>query len=217
MTEINAATPAAQNGGLPPATPAATPASNPTEMVTLTKEAHDQLARNAARAGANQSKADRYDRLVGKGISHFKPMAPVTPPSEDERATAAALEDRKAERGLMQIASDPAFRDVLDADPTLRNLLTANSLAVLPMLAPDALDAEDAISLVKEALNGRRKPVAPVTPPAAPAPATPPSGGINPKDAPVNEEVEAAKKIANPERAIAGMIGARLRANAGKK
>jgi hypothetical protein len=90
-------------------------------------------------------------------------------------------------------------------------------LAVLPVFAPDALDAEDAVGLVRDMLKKRIAP-APNPIPATPvAPATPPVGAVNPTDKPMNEEVEASRKLPNTERAVAGMIGARLRANAGKK
>ena len=219
MEEKNAATPVEHNtDGTPPIAPTATPAQKEPEMVSLTKEAHDQLQKDAARSSSNQRKADLYDRINGgKGNTHFKAQQPVTPPSDDERAVQAAAEDRKAERGLIALAADPKFREVLDTDPTLRDLLTSNPLAVLPMLAPDALDADDAVSLVKEALE-KRKPapsVTPATPPAVP-PVTPPAGGVNPKDAPVNESMENARKNPNTEHAIAGMIGARLKEGAGK-
>ena len=95
--------------------------------------------------------------------------------------------------------------------------MTSNPLAVLPMLAPDALDAEDAITLVKEALGKRAKPATPLVPPTPPVSPTPPVGAINAQDKPVNAEVEAARKIPNTERAVAGMIGARLRESKGKK
>lgn len=212
-----AATPAVPaNGEQPSPAPAATPAvSAPEESVTLDKKAHDQLIRDAARASEAQSRADRYEGILKKngllGGSHFKPRTPATPPSAEEQQAAAAEEDRKAERGLMALALDPAFRDVLDADPTLRQMITTNPLAVLPLLAPDALDADDAIGLVKEAL-GKRKPApaAPATPPATPpapaTPPTPPAGGVNPPSKDVDEEYEAARKLPNTESAIAGMI-----------
>lgn len=212
----DAATPAENKGGTPPATPAATPAPAATaapqpEQVTLAKEELDQLRRDSARASSNQRKADLYDRL-NNGKGHFKPNTPVAEPSEDERAAAALAEDRKAEKGLLALAADPDLRDVLDKDPTLRSLLTSNPLAVLPMLAPEALDAEDAVNLVREALGKRKTPAeVPPTPPPTPTPDTPPAGAVNPNDEPVNEEVEVARKIPNTERAVAGMLGARLR------
>lgn len=222
MSEQIAATPAATNDGTPPVAPAATPApavapapASTPETVTLTKEAHDQMARDAARAAANQRKADLWDRTNGgKGNSHFKtPPAPVTPPSDDEKAAAASAEDRKAERGLMALAADPALRTVLDADPTLRALLTSNPLAVLPMYASDAFDAEEAISMVKDALLKKAPAAAPATPPTPPVntPPTPPAGAVNAADVPVNEAIEAAKRIPNTESAIAAMIGAKVR------
>jgi len=197
-----------------PVVPAATPAQAQAETVTLPKEQHDQLARDAARAASNQRKADLYDKTVGsKGASHFAPAAPVTPPSKEEMETRASEEDRKAERGLLALAADPAFREVLDADPTLRNLILTNPLAVLPMFASDAVDAEDAITLVKEGLEKLKKPVD--QPPAKPAdvPPAPPAGVITPPNAGQTDEAyEAAKKNPNTEQALAGMIGAKIKA-----
>ena len=209
----------------PSTSPAATPATSEPEKVTLDKEAHDQLVKDAARASSAQSTADRYGNILKKngllgGSGHFKSSPPVTPPSPEEAQAAGAEEDVKAERGLIALALDPAHRQVLDADPTLRDMLTKNPLAVLPMYAADALDADDAVSLVKEMLTKRQADTPPANPPATPpatTPETPPAGGVNPNDNPVNEEVEAAKKLPNTERAVAGMIGARLKVVSGKK
>jgi len=242
--EVQAATPAENlNGGTPPATPAATPApatpdgtlpAVPDEGLVLTfktKEEKEQYERDVARARSNQSKADRYDRLIGQGKlgSHFKPSTPATPPSEEEKEEAADIEDRKAEKGLMGLAIDPAYREVLDADPTLRNLLTKSPLSILPIYAPDALDAEDAISLVKEKLAIKadelkakgQAPTAPLpsTPPATPAalPATPPAGGVNPSGVTTPDaEYETARKLPNTESAIAGMVKQGLKKLGGK-
>ena len=222
----------------PPVVPAATPPVAPApatppedtpsptpkvEDVTLSKEAHDQLVRDAAIAKGNQRKASLYDKINKNGDGHFKPVAPVTPPSQEEQEAQASAEDRKAERGLLALAADPDYREVLDKDPTLRNLLIQNPLAVLPMYANDALDADDAVSLVKEALDKLKTPATPPvippkdTPPASETtPPTPPAGGINPTDSPVNDEVEAAKKLPNTENAISGMIGARIKQGASK-
>ena len=212
---------AENDGATPPVPPApgATPPS--TESVTLSKSDHEQLVRDAARAPEAQSRADRYEGLLKKngllgGSGHFKPAAPVTPPTPEEQQARGAEEDRKAERGLLGLALDPAYREVLDKDTTLRDMLTKNPLAILPVFAPEALDADDAVSLVKEALN-KRKSVQPPTPLTPPAPPTPPIGAINANDKPVNEAVEVARKNPNTERAVAGMIGARLKENAGKK
>lgn len=221
----DAATPAVPQNGTPTVTPAATPANTQPEMVTLDKKAHDQLVRDAARAGEAQSRADRYEGVLKKngllgGSGHFRPAAPVAPVSDEDKQAAAAEEDRKAERGLISLALDPAYREVLDNDITLREMLTKNPLAVLPVLAPDALDADDAVALVKEALNKRKAP--PAVPPAnTPAPSTlptpptktPPTGGVNTPGSTVpNEEYEAAKKLPNTENAIAGMIKAKTKA-----
>lgn len=220
MTEV--ATPAETvETPAPAATPAPAPAATPApaaapvadETVVLPKATHDQLARDAARAASNQRKADLYDRHFGNGNGgRFQPPTPATPPTADEIKAQADAEDRKAERGILALAANPEFREVLDADPTLRNLMVTNPLAVLPMLAPDALDADDAMTLVKEALNGRRKPATPPAVPTPPAPTDVPKPGAitTPTDQTVNEEVEAAKKIPNTENAIAKMVGARI-------
>lgn len=202
-----------KDGATPIAPAVATPPS--TETVSLSKGDHEQLVRDAARASSAQSDADRYKNLLVKngllgGSGHFKPAAPVTPPTQEERAAQGAEEDRKAERGLMGIALDPAYREVLDKDSTLRDMLTKNPLALLPVFAPDALDADDAVSLVRQALDKRKAPVAsfpvaPVTPPA-----TPPAGAVNAQGKEVNEGVEAARKISDPQRAVAGMLKARF-------
>lgn len=203
-----------------PQAPAATPTAPVVETVSLSKEEHAELVRQAARATEAQSRADRLEKFVGKdkGGAHFKPAAPATPPSPEEIEAKASAEDRKAERGLMALASDPAYREVLDADPTLRNLLVTNPLAVLPMMANDALDADDAITLVKEALGKRKSTVAPATPPSpAPAvPPAPPAGGVNPQDKAVDEEYESARKGKNTEAAIAGMVKVGMKRLGGK-
>lgn len=216
----DAATPAENNGGTPPATPAATPApaapaaAATPETVTLTKAEHDQLAKDAARASGNQRKADLFDRMNGKGHFRTSQPNPAAPAPAGDPAEAGAEEDRKAARGLTALALDPAYREVLDKDPTLRDLLGKNPLAVLPIYASDALDAEDAVGLVKGMLDSRKTPAPanlPPTPPVTP-PATPPPGAVNPPgDAMVNAEVTAALKEPNTERAIAGSIGARLK------
>lgn len=204
----DAATPGADTPQNPPATPPATPATPAAESVTLTKEAHDKLVRDAARASEAQSRADRLEAARRRNPGHFTPQPPATPPSPEDAAARAAEEDRKAERGLLSLAVDPAFREVLDADQTLRDMLTRNPLAVLPVLAPDAIDAEDAISLVREALNKRAAAKKPATPPADTPPTTPPTPPVvpNPQDKPTDAEYEAARKHPSTEAAVAGMI-----------
>lgn len=205
-------TPAAPITTEAPVTPAATPSTTPAATVTLDKEAHDQLQRDAARARENQRKADLFDRQ-NKGGNRFSPTATQVVPSEEDRIAAGQAEDKKAERGITRIAADPAFREVLDADPTLRTLFLENPLAVLPILAPDALDADDAITLVKDALSARKKPAAviPATPPTPPEAKVPPVGAVDTRtEADVATAVEAAKKLPNTEHSIAAMIGARV-------
>lgn len=206
----------------PVTTPVVTPSPAP-ETVVLSKEEHAQLEKDAARSRSNQSKADRYDRIVsGNGQGRFSRPVPPAQPTPEEQAAQATEQDRIAERGLSALAADPAFREQLDADPTLRQMLISNPLGVLPILAPDALDAEDAISLVREKLS-ERKPVKPA--PVAPAPeakkpetpVAPPVGAINaPSLEDANPEYAAAKKLPSTEQAIAAMVGVKARATAKK-
>lgn len=215
--ENNAATPGANNGGTPPAQQPATPAKTEGFVLTFkTKEEMENFQRDAARAPTLQSKADRWDRYVGKNGGHFKPATPATPPTPEELAAHGAEEDKKAERGLLAIAADPTFREVFDADPTLRDLFTKNPLAVLPIYANDALDADDALDLVKDALTKLKKPATPPTTPPA-TPPTPPAGGVNPNDKAVDEEYEKARKNPNTETALAGMIKSKMKKAGGKQ
>lgn len=185
--------------------------------VTLTKEEHDKLQAELKTAKDLQAQADkrasRLERMVGrKAVSPFaKSESNPVVPTKEELDEQGLVEDRKAEKGLLALALDPAFREVLDADPTLRQLLTSNPLGVLPILAPDALDAEDAIELVRDSLTNRLASIKKPTPPAADdkkaPPPTPPIGGGNPRsEAEVDADYEAAKKIPNTENSIAKMV-----------
>lgn len=233
----NAATPGSQ-----PATPVAeAPAQTPPvaetpatpaqsqqgETVSLTKEEHEQLLKDAARASEAQSRADRFEKALkragGKDKPRFGGESKSNPADSAEDKEAAGIEeDRKAEKGLMAIAIDPRFRPVFDNDRTLRELLASNPLGVLPLLAPDAVDAADAIDLITDALEARLEELNKVsdnakpTPPATePKPAattvTPPPGGVNAPGATTpNTAYENAQKDPSTERGIAGMIKAKL-------
>lgn len=207
------------NAATPTPAPAAvaTPAPQSiVETVTLTKAEAEQLKRDAARAVQNQSDADRYRSLKQKG--YFGTPAPAhAAPTQEELTAKASVEDQKAERGLMALAADPDYRVVLDADPTLRQMLITNPLAVLPMYAKDAIDADDAISLVREALNKKKPaPTVPATP-APVAPVVPPTGAINTPSNPLeDDEYKAAMGLKNTEAAIAGMVAAQMKRQRGK-
>lgn len=197
------------------------PATPVEEKVTVSKAEFEKLSRDAARAAEAQSRATRLEKMVKQSNGHFKTQQPVTPPSQEEREAAAAIEDRKAERALVALAADPAYREVLDSDPTLRTILTQNPLAILPVYAPDALDAEDAVSLVKDALNQRvsqkaadKKAAEEASKPKPQTPPTPPAGVTNPQNG-NDAEYEAAKKQGNTENALAAMISLKGKRMAG--
>ncbi len=212
-----------ENGGTPPTPPAAAPTNN-AEIVTLTKEEHDQLRKDAARASSNQRKASLYDKLYGSNNKGHFTSEPPKPLSEEEKIEIGRQEDKKAERGLISIAANPEFREALDADPTLRNMLINNPLAVLPMIAPEAIDAEDAISIVTEKLKDRVEEIKKSKTILTAAPVAnkdnqtvPPTGGINPPATTTPDaEYENAKKNPNTESAIANMVKIGLNKLGGK-
>lgn len=214
--EAKPATPAEKTPETTPQTPAATPGAKDDGVVTIAKSEHEQLVKDAARATEAQRRADRLDRIYGgkdgsKG-GHFRSETPQTPtpaPTPEELVAAGVEEDRKAVTLLTGLAIEPKYREVLDADPTLRSLFTNNPLGLLPILAPDALDAQDALELVRGKLDERllemKKPAQPKPEDKKPE-AAPPAGGVNTSNVEKDAEVEAAKKIGNTEQAIAGMV-----------
>lgn len=209
----NAATPTEQPTGTPAEAPVAAPAVEEAGLVKVSKEKLDQLERDAARAATNQRKAALYDRLSGKGpASPFAAKAaPAAAPTEDEREEASRREDMKAERLIMRLAAEPKYRAILDADTTLRDMMMNNPLAVLPVLAPDALDAEDALSLVTEKLDQKLSAIQ-AQKPAATAPAAPATEEQKKpaETMTVEQRVEEASKGKHLESSVAGMIRARL-------
>lgn len=210
---------------VPAAAAPATPTYDPEKQVVLNKEEAAQLRKDAARAAGSQRKADLFDRFSQNGAFGNRPAPAEDPAKGAPAAESVAKEERKAERGLTQLALDPEYRDVFDADPTLRAMFANDPLSVLPVLAPDALDAQDAIALVKEKLAERkagiRKPETKVDgdpkPVVDPSDKVPPAGGINTTGTNPNPEYEAAKKLPHAEQAVAGMLGARFRELGGKK
>jgi hypothetical protein len=227
MSEVD--TPA---GGTTPTVDTPTPAQ---ESVTLSKEDHAKLVADAAeleRARAQQASADREAArlkriLDGRGSEskgRFNKPAPKATPSPEDEDAYVAEQERKAERYLVSIALDPKYRDLLDSDGTLRDLLTRNPLGALPILANDAVDAEDANELVRAELDKRLasfqagKPAAPTQEPEkkVETPQTPPAGGVNTSSDQVDSAKEEARKNPNTERALAGMIAAGLKQIPGK-
>ena len=186
------------------------------DVITLTKSEHEALIAKGAEvetARNLQAQADkksaRLEKLLNRGGVHSFAKNTTTPPEDNggDADEKGIVEDRKAEKGLVAIAMNPKYREIFDADSTLRNLLSTNPLGVLPLLAPDALDAEDALELVTEkldALLAKSKP--PVVAPPVVTPPTPPVGAANPSNVELDSKYEEAKKIPNTENALANMI-----------
>jgi len=179
--------PAAADTVVPPAAPEG-------ETVTIKKTDFDAMTGRQSTLDKQEARINRKLAKLGGG-SHFggQPVqpapAPAPAPAGDDDGSA---EDRKAVDGLRALALKPEFREVLDAEPTLRELFVSNPLALLPIIAPDAFDAEDAIGLVTEELERRAALIKPApAAPAAPAPVVvPPAGVVNLSDGAVGEEAK---------------------------
>lgn len=194
------------------------PSAQNTDSVTVSKAELEQLRRDAARAAEAQARADRLAKAQKQSKTYFDPARKPAPPSVEELEAQARSEDAKAERGILKLATNPEFRDVLDADPTLRDLITNNPSALLPIYAAEAVDAEDAINMIKEVLNAK-KPKPKVEEKKDEPKPTPPAGGAN-TTGPVagnSADYEAARKNSNTEAAISGMIAAKMKVGAIKK
>lgn len=168
-----------------PATEVTTPA-NPQgeETVTVKKSDWDRTQGRQSYLDKKEATITRREQALARGeVFSFKqsvsPAQPVSPsPAGDDDITVSTAEDRKAERGLIALALKPEYRDVLDADPTFRDMLTKAPLSILPLYAADSVDAEDAVQQITEYLDDKKSkltpaaPVAPVVPVQVVAPST---------------------------------------------
>lgn len=213
MPEPVTPAPQAQNAPVNAATPEK-------ETVSVSKTEYESLQRDAARASEAQARAARFENALKQSKGNFKPTHNATPPSQEEQEAAGVAEDRKAERGLMALAHELKYREILDGDPTLRSMLVKNPLAVLPTLLDDQpFDAEDAISMVKGVLDRRldertQAKKAQETPKQEVQKVTPPSGANGALETP-DREYEEAKKNSHTEVGIARMISIKGRRMAG--
>lgn len=180
---------AAPTGDNPPAPAAAEPSAPATdvtppapapaeETVTVKKSDWDRQVGRQSALDRKEKLLERREKALARGeVFSFKQQAPAAPaqgasPAGDDEPGVATSEDLKAERMLIRLSASPEYREVLDADPTFRDLLSQNPLSLLPIYASDAIDAEDAVELMKEELNRRKESAtaAPAAAPAAPAP-----------------------------------------------
>lgn len=212
---VKADTPATDAPATAPATaPADTPATA-VETVTLPKADVERLKAQTSTADAKVARYEKVLKLNGIdpaiGAFHVKPPkpadAPATAPATDEAFSAEAT---KAKDGLLGLALNPVYRDVLDANPDLKSILVQNPLALLPIYAKDALDGEDAVTLVEDELKrrlGTMKP-APTTPPATTTdtPPVPPKVPVNVLSAEKQDSYKELEKKGD----VAGMIAMRM-------
>lgn len=218
------ATPAPPSNGIPPAPGAPNPAlSNGAipETVTLTKEEHEKLlsekARAEARAAEAQSRADKLSKSAGAPGKTLLGKA-IPQPSAEELEAASSAEYQKALREVSLVSTDPEFREVLDSDQTLRTLMALNPEVVMQMYAPDAVDAQDVRTSLRTELSTRlekiRQSKAPAPAPAPPT--TPPTPNPNPAPNPggqpnsKQQAMDNARGITNAEDRMAAMIKAKM-------
>lgn len=157
------------------------PADAPTgdEMVSVKKSDLDAMKGRQSALDIRENRLKKLEKKFGFSGGFKKTPAPAAPADGGDDGSA---EDDKAKSLLIGIALDPEYREVLDANPMLRDMLTKNPLSILPLYAADAIDAEDAEGLVKEHLAGLKSKLKPVEKPADPAPKkdeTPKAGGEN--------------------------------------
>jgi hypothetical protein len=166
-----------------PATDVTPPAPAPVvdETVTVKKSDWDRHLSRQSFLDKKEATLTKREQALARGeVFSFK--QPVAPTQNDAQPPAggqeefSVVQDRKAERGLIALALQPEYRDVLDADPTFRDMLTKAPLSVLPLYAPDSVDAEDAVQQITELLNDRKAKLAPA--PAAPAPEPVPAAPV---------------------------------------
>lgn len=181
VSEGAAAAPATppQTAGAETAGTQASPAITPQEQETPEAKAA-RLEAEVGKARTLQAQADRRakreraariraeKRLNQRGGSSFEePEDDIDPPQPATNSN-EEVERAKAERLMVQKAySDPKYRAVVDADPTLKRLLETNPLA----LVNDPVDAQDAADQLEELLDERVStdtPPSPTTKPTAP-------------------------------------------------
>jgi len=156
-------------------------AASQDEMVTMKKSDVEAMKGRQSALDIRENRLKKREEKLGRsGGFRNQPANDAPAPKGDDALDA---EDEKASRGLINLALQPEYRDVLDSNPVLRDMLTKNPLAVLPLYANDAIDAEDAVDLVKEHLAGLKGKLKPVEKPADPKPEhkeeTPKAGGEN--------------------------------------
>lgn len=202
--DVNAPAPGGEGTGANPpvptpapadAAPAAPQAAPEGETVIVKKTDYEAMKGRQSALDKKEERLARREKALARGGSFNFGKTPDTPapaaaaPSGDEADGSA--EDRKAERGLLNLALKPEYRAALDASPDFRDLLTKNPLALLPVYASDAFDAEDAISLITEELERRAaatKAAAPAAPAAPAVVEVPPAGVVNLSDGSVATE-----------------------------
>lgn len=188
MTQPNGDTPGADATVTPPTTAGNQPQE---KMVTISEA---EIERLKAHQSSADTEANRLRDIIKK--NGFSPDSgqPVTPPTPaTDAGKNGSDEDLKAERELIKLAASPEYRDVIDSDPTFRDVLINNPLSLLPVYAKNAIDADDAVGLVKKELNRRLEAKkASATPPAEP-PKAPPTPASNPSNTPSPAYDEALK------------------------
>ena len=150
------------------------------DEVVVKKSDLDAMKGRQSLLDKKEERLKKLEKKFGFSGGFKKTPAPAAPADGGDDG---AAEDEKAKGLLQGIALDPEYRDVLDANPILKDMLLRNPLSVLPLYASEAIDAEDAEGLVKEHLAGLKSKLPPANPaPANPAPKkedTPPAGGEN--------------------------------------
>lgn len=205
--DIPPATPPAPSPAAPATPPQPTP---PAQVITLSKEDHDKLQRQAAQASTAQHDKDvLQNKLDAMSRRKVAPLPPL------EAQAVATVKSQVASA----VIANPKYAPLLQKNPLLAKVLAKNPLGLLDK--DEFLDEEDATNQVLDFLDAEivklGDPAAPAAPnpaPAAPAPKEAnPGGDSEPTATPTEKakkEAEEARAKLPPQKRIEQSIESRL-------
>lgn len=134
------------------------------ETVTLSKADHEKLQGDLKQARDLQSQSDKARRAAERKARILESRAKGGAENGDGQTADPAPVDLEytdtekqqimgqAEKGVLQLlVGNDQYREVLNNDPTLKDIISKNPLALIT----EYIDAEDAVEQIKEMLDGR--------------------------------------------------------------
>jgi len=154
----------------------------------------DKMRAELEKEKARLAKARRKAKLAKERVFSFEEPEEEPEPTEDELALITEKETLKVEKGVLGILKSDEYSKLLEADPTLREILENNPLG-LPVFKELPIDAEDALYKIEEYLSERAAKL-PVDESGKKEPETPPAPEAGPTNPPtdVQQKVEEKKE-----------------------